>query len=276
MKQNQNNQADSWINFPRSILSLLRNGSITGREYQVYMYLRHNCSPYGISTVNMSDVNTVIFGDDVENNWVYKVMRSLKEKKLIWYSNRQGVRGSYEVHFGDFLIPSGNIKTLDKYFNPESVRSGNNTSVQTESDITPEAKNLSQRLEVQKSALKSYFSLRSKYNQVRSRNTDNDNKNENDITDRSALKPFNKEESRNLLTRHFTPQNNEEEVVWTIAQEIGEEDMKFLLSIYHKHGVALIERGYGQLKETRSKETIENPPAYLNKIIQRLISEKEK
>lgn len=276
MKQNQNNQADSWINFPRHILSLLRNGHLTRREYQMYMYLRHNCNPYGVGVANLSDINATLFGSNVEDNWVYKVMWSLKKKRLIWYSNRQGVRGSHEVHFGDFLIPNGNIKTLDKYFNPESVRSGNNISVQTESDITPEAENLSQKLEVQKSALKSHFSLCSKYSQVRSRNTDNDNKKKNDITDMSALKTFNKEESRNLITRRFTPQNNEEEVIWTIAQEIGEEDMKFLFSIHRKHGVALIECAYGQFKETRSKETIDNPPAYLNKIIQRLISEKEK
>lgn len=271
------NKIKDWINFPRSILNLLRDGTITGREYQVYMFMRHNCSPYGISVVNVSEVNIVIFGNDVEDNWVYKIMRSLRKKKLVWYSNRQGVRGSYRVHFGDFLMFDGNIRTLDKYFNPDDVRSNNNIQIEAVSDVSPEVENLSQRLEIQKSALKSHFSLRSKYSQVRSHKIDNDKENYNKTdTDWSALNSFNKVGGEKILVNGFMPKNSDESIILDIAKAVVETDMRFLLSVNKKHGLWIIEKAYGEYKENPLKDKIVNPPAYLNKIIQRLISEKEK
>ena len=213
MKQSQNNQTDSWINFPRRILSLLRNCYLKRREYQVYMYLRHNCTPYGIATTSTANLINDVFGGKVDDSYISKLLLSLRSKKLIWYPNRQGVKGSFDVHFGDFIIPTGKITSLDSHFNPDKVRSEADTTTLVRSEVTPEVANDSQKLQEKKNELISRFSLSTQHSQVRSYNTDNDNKKKNDITDTSALKSFNKPENRNLLTKHFTPQNNEEEIV---------------------------------------------------------------
>ena len=49
--------------------------------------------------------------------------------------------------------------------------------------------------------------------------------------------------------------------------------MKFLLSVFNKHGLSLIEQAYERYNDLKSKETIDNPAAYLNKLIQELIAE---
>lgn len=262
IKQNQL-QTNSWINFPRSVVSLYRNKEIIRNEYFTYMHLRITCNPYGICVTSISNIKADVFGGQVTDSYVNKILLSLKSKRLLWYKRRQGVRGSFEVHFGDFILPDKSIKSLNKYFEPQLVRSEDNISAPNKSEVTPQVSAFSQRLNERRSALISNT-------QVRSRNTDNDNEKDNDITDKSGLKTL--KPIGELLTGHFTPKNWEEDRIWTIAQEIGEKDMRFLKSILKKHGVQIIEKAYGELKEGSNKD-IQNPKAYLNSIIQRLIRE---
>ena len=276
---NNPNKINNWINFQRDILSQYRKKVICRNEYFLYLHLRLNCSPYGIAATSISDINNDVFGGDVSDNYVNKLLLSLRSKKLIWYQNRQGSRGSFEVHFGDFIMPNEVIRTLDKYFNPKAVTSENNTESPNRSDVRPEVIPDSHELEKKIAEISSVFSFPIKPNQVRGYNTDIYKKKEKDNLnlsyDRLRAKPtFNKERERNLLTNNgFYPKNKDEEIIWFIAQEIGEEDMKFLLSVFNKHGLSLIEQAYERYNDLKSKETIDNPAAYLNKLIQELIAE---
>lgn len=260
----------NWINFPRNVLSLYRNKQISRNEYFTYMHLRLNCTPYGISTTSIGDIGADVFGDRVTDSYVNKILLALKSKRLLWYEKRQGVRGSFEVRLGDFILPDGNIQRLNQYFQPQEVRSRGDTSSSNRSEVTPELNNISQRLKEQKIALNLKLSMSPESSLVRSRNTDNDNEKDNDITDMSGLKiskPIGE-----LLTEHFTPQNYEEDRIWTIAKEVGEKDMRFLKSILKNHGLRIIEKARGELKEGANKG-IKNQGAYLNSIIKRLIGE---
>lgn len=78
-------------------------------------------------------------------------------------------------------------------------------------------------------------------------------------------------------TINFIPWGYEQTQIKKIAEEIGEKDMTFLLSVYRDYGYQLIEDAYNCLKEQQKKKKILNKPAYLNGIIQKLIeSLKEK
>jgi len=273
------NKLKNWINFQRDILSLYRKKTISRNEYFTYLHLRLNCNPYGIAVTSISDINNDVFGGKVTDNYINKLLLSLRSKRLIWYKDRQGSRGSFEVHFGDFIMPNDIIRTLDKYFIPEPVTSDNNTESPIKSEVKPEADTVSHEFEKQKTELKSGFSFPFQPHQVRGYNTDTYKEKKNEISDVSydtsgAKLRFNKSENRNLLTnRGFYPRDSDEERVWFIAKEVGEEEMKFLLSILNKHGLSFIERAFEQYNELKTKEEVDNPPAYLNKIIQRLIAE---
>lgn len=281
MNENVKNRIGNWINFQRDILSQYRKKVISRNEYFLYLHLRLNCSPYGIAITSISDINNDVFGGDVTDNYVNKLLLSLRSKKLVWYQDRQGSRGSFEVHFGDFIMPNEVIRSLDRYFNPEMVTSEDNTESPNKSEVRPEVIPDSHELAKQIDEIASVFSFPTKPRQVTSYNTDiykkKENNNLNLSYDRLRAKPsFNKERERNLLTNSgFYPQNTHEERIWVIAQEIEEQDMRFLLSILNKQGLLVIERAYGQYKELATKEKIDNPAAYLNSIIQKLIIEKE-
>jgi len=272
--QSEDNRDRSWVNLPRSIVSLYRNNVISRNEYLTYLHLRATCNPYGICTTSIRDINNDIFGGGVSDSYANKLLLSLKGQKLVWYKRRQGVRGSFEVHFGDFIVPGGKIKTLDKYFDPKLVRSEDASPIPNESEAAPEVDDVSQKLKMQKNELKSTFSWPEKEGQIRGDNNDNYNEKYKNITDRSDdSKFFNKIGNRNLLTEGFCPKTYEEERIWQIAKELGETDMRFLISILHKHSFGLIERAYQEHMETSGKTKVENSPAYLNGIIQRMIKE---
>ena len=261
-------------------MSLYRKKVISRNEYFMYLHLRLNCSPYGVAVTSISDINNDVFGGKVSGNYVNKLLLSLRGKKLIWYQDRQGSKGSFEVNFGDFIMPNNIIRTLDKYFNPEMVTSEDSTNSPNQSEVKPEVEAASHKLEKQKDDILSMFSFPFKPNQVRGYNTDThthkkkDNNTLNISYDilRAAKPPFNKLNNRNLLTNNgFYPQNKDEERIWLIAQEVEEQDMKFLLSVLDKHGLKVIEQAYKHFDELKTKEKIDNPAAYINNIIRRLI-----
>lgn len=174
-------QLGNWINFNRNILSKYWNKEINRNEYFLYLHLRNCCDPYGKCKTSINDIRSEVFGNKVGKNYVNKILLSLKSKKLIWFKGRQGVRGSFEVHFGDFIVPGGKIKTLDKYFSDTYVRSNSSSLEPEESEATPEAKAFSQKFQEDKKGLIEKFSMDTFRDKVRGNH--NDNKNNNNIID---------------------------------------------------------------------------------------------
>lgn len=83
--------------------------------------------------------------------------------------------------------------------------------------------------------------------------------------------------SNSNKTINFIPRSYEQAQIKKIAEDIGERDLTFLLSVLRDFGFPLIEDAYNCLKEQQKKIKILNKPAYLNRIIQNLIqSLKEK
>lgn len=272
--QDENNPDVSWINFHRKVSSLYKVRYITRWEYLTYMHLRLNCNIYGVCTASISAIRNDVFGRRASDNYVNKMLLGLRSKKLIWYERRQGSRGSFEVHFGDFLLPGKKIKTLNKYFDPQSVRSEDGNQTPNKSEDTSEIESDSQKLKVQESDFKSMFSWLENKDQVRSYNNDNKNKKENNNYKSVArANSFNKFGNReDFLVEDFYPKSYEQEQVWKIAKGIGEEDMRFLLSILERYGLGIIEKAYEEYRK-KAKDGVRNPPAYFNRIIKRLLGE---
>lgn len=260
----------NWVNFQRDILSLYHDKAITRHEYLVYLHLRLSCNPYGTATTSINDINNDIFGGKVSNNYVNKILLSLRSKKLIWYKDRQGVRGSFEVQFGDFILPTEQIKTLGKYFEPQQVTSDSQSETIVKSEPTPQVNNVSQRLNVLKSELNKSFSMPKQNYQVRGYNNDTDTQNKNKTYDKSELKTFDNFGNRNLLTDYFCPRNSDEEIAWKIAKDLDEKDMRFVISRLNKYGLHVIEKAWIDTKEGYQKGLVRNKGSYFNARVEKL------
>lgn len=136
----------NYVIFPRQIGSDFRNGLISKPELLIYYWLRQNGDPYGIVRMGLPELQE-FYPAKVSENWVNKVLLSLKAKRYIYYERRAGRRGSFEVHMGDFILPSGQIRTLDKFFNPVSVRSVESPPMIAESEPASETETPNQSFE---------------------------------------------------------------------------------------------------------------------------------
>lgn len=71
---------------------------------------------------------------------------------------------------------------------------------------------------------------------------------------------------KEIPVRGFEPGSPDEYRCYEIAQELGEENMNFILSSYNKLGLAVFERLYGLTKESPS---VRDRKRYLNSLVQR-------
>lgn len=98
------------------------NREITKDEYLVYSDLRLSADPYGIAVTSLSSIRTDLLRGSKDNNYANKIMLALKKQRLLFYKNRTGSRGSFEVRFPHFALPnSGKITDIEKYFDNENV-----------------------------------------------------------------------------------------------------------------------------------------------------------
>ncbi|MBU1165237.1 hypothetical protein KKA15_06815 [Patescibacteria group bacterium] len=267
---------NNFVIFPRIIKSDYLEGKITRDEYFVYSWLRLSANPYGICTIGLSDLKNDLFRGRGSVNYVNKILLSIKRKRYIYYGNRKGRRGTFEVNIGDFLLASGKISNLDRLFKQEKVRSSDTTTPITKSEVIPEVKSASQRLDEQKKQLNKGDYATDDDKQVRGDNNDNDNKNYIDSIDRSNFNNSsngNNNENYTIPLDSFCPDSKEEERCRFVARELGETDMRFILSCLKKYGINIIERAYGRVKETPD---VDNQRKYFNKVVKNLGEEKNK
>jgi len=266
-----------YVIFPRKLKSDYLEGKITRNEFFTYSWLRLSANPYSICIISLSDIKNDVLKGRVSENYVNKILLSLKSKKYIHYSNRKGRRGSFEVHIGDFLLASGKISNLDHLFEQEKVRGLNTTTTTNKSEVKPEVESASQRLNEQKNQLNKHLSMPDNNERVRGDNNDNDNNNNNDIIDsKSNLNNSCRGiESNNKVipVNGYMPESYEKEECWRIAKWLEESDMRFILSIYEKHGLAPIQRAWNVIKEITEENPnkIEDKRKYFNKLVRDLI-----
>ena len=70
----------------------------------------------------------------------------------------------------------------------------------------------------------------------------------------------------------FQPETQEEQVVHEIGKAIGEQDMRFLISILHRYGLEVIMDAWNEMKQKhRSRQPIRSKKRFLNYLIQQRI-----
>jgi len=263
---------ENFITIPRKIAQDRRSGLLSRPEYDVYMWTRHNANPYGIAIVSLSDIKNDIFDGRVSENYVNKLLISLKSKRYIYYKKRAGRRGSFEVHFGDWILPDKKIKQLDYLFNPKEVRTKDTTLTPNLSEPSQNEEGVSQSfndLKIQASSIAFEKSINKK---VRASYNDTDTHNENDTNRMQSFSLKNGD----IKPEYFKPESHEQERCRSIARALGEESMKYILGIMHKVGFHIIERAWGIYEEERLGKSIENKGAYFNSIIKRLTDDSSK
>jgi hypothetical protein len=162
---------ENYVIFKREIATKFRDREITKNEFDIYCWLRLNANPYGISITSLSDINDDLFYSKNSNNNINKILSSLKKKRLIFYKKRKGERGSFNIHFADFIVPkSKGLTKLDKLFDEEDGKT------------SPNSEGISQKLDELKSDIAQMVSKSSINIEVPTSNTNTDNKKEIDIT----------------------------------------------------------------------------------------------
>jgi len=258
--KNKEAQLSNWVMFPRDINSDFRNGKITRNEYIILMYLRLDMNPYGISKASLEDIkNDLLIG--VQKNYVNKLLLSLKDKRYLYYPSRAGRRGSFEIHFGEIVLPTGHIRTLDKFFTPIKGRSYDEDPPPGESEDSQtratRAQNL-QELESNKQKLVGSFS----FNEGRGSNND------------TKTKKYNKNETTTEYSFSKYPKSQEEQRCYEIARAVDEKSPRFIIVTMKRYGISLIEKAWEIYQEEIKLSQVEDNAAYFNSIISRMTKNK--
>lgn len=246
---------ENFVPFPRQDLADLHDGKLTPNEYDLYVRTRHSANPYGIATVSLKGLVSDFFHrSGWTENYLNKLMLSLKSKGYIHYDKRSGRRGSFSVRFANFSTPKGGITTLSGSETP-MVKGEGSGQPPAEAEDKPSLPSQSQKsVSIKESTAKlvKKFSL----SQGRGTNTDNDTYKENNHRFYKKGTPVNT----------FRPQSHEEQRCQEIAVGVGEETMDFLLSVLRRHGIRVLEETWDTFRLTKQAH-ITNKPAYFNALL---------
>lgn len=260
--QNQK-QKLSFNTIPHFIASDFRNKKMGVNELFLFLWLRTIANPYGIVTTSLDALRDDLF-PKLKINTVNVVLLLLREKQYVYFKKRQGKRGSFEIHLGDWLLPNkGGYKTLDKFFG-NVISSGG-----MESEATQNLGSMSQKFDYGKSELSKRFSFNREESQITPDYNDNETETDKDNDDNTLA---NKGRTK---TAEFNPRNSGEARCKEIAIAVGDECINPLLSVYRKHGLNVIETAYGIFREDMmdGKEIRTSKPAYLFGIIKKKLAD---
>lgn len=272
-----------WIAFPRKISSMYQNGDINKSEYFTILHLRLQGNPYGKASVSLEAVRNDVFGKGtgkkgVTINYVNKILLSLRSKRLLYYKNRAGRSGTFEVSFPDFIHPDGQITDITHLY--KSAYSNNEPLVinDLEAEVTAELNEESQRSEQLVNTVTKTDNYVGAKEKIRGYNNYTDTQNDIYTSDISVPNKEEKGEksetpyASKYPTDSFKPEGYEKETARKIALEVGDHYMDWYLSLIKRNQFWALEKGYAQLREQTTP--IEDKPRYLNHIVMRLLKEK--
>lgn len=167
-----------FIPIPRSVAREFKDGVINRNELMLYLWMRINADPYGNYTASIPALRDDIL-QKTSDNYVNKLLLSLRSKKYIHFQNHRGRRGSFEVKFGDFITPNGTITTIVGDPNTKQIANPNTAKPSNNSNVGQNLDPLSQKFQEDKNKLHKGFSFDSPSPEVRTHYNDNDKENEN-------------------------------------------------------------------------------------------------
>jgi len=272
-----------FITIPKEYASDYRNRLISKQEREMLVWLRMLASPYGIAVADLDSLANDCFSKGAGKNYANKILLSLKRKRYIYYEERSGRRGSFEIHLDHWPLPRKVktdplvVKRLDKLFGDGGVvRGDGDTDTLDTSEVHTEVDEQKQRSDDIKDAIDALGNTFSIKPSFRGSYTDTEKEKENETTRSEPFKKGrNAENPRkrgNLSVETFFPTSDEEERLLEIARNLGEPDMRFLLGSKEKHGMVMIERALKECNYSAGFEHAENKGAFFNSVLQKLVN----
>jgi len=261
---------DDFIRLSRSIRTAYLDGLLSLDEMLVLFWLWVNANPKTGRFMTSYESLSKDFQGRYSKNVINKLMLELKRKKLIGFPRQQGRRGSFFVDIQNYPLSTGGFKDIEKEDAQDSGRSSGADIPPNNAGSSEEVEDIRQKLKDQKKQLAEGFSMDSSARAGRSSNNDNENEIYND--NEKIISDSQKIEIRFPVSK-FDPKNYEEEKCKQIAEYLGEKDVRFILSVYKKHGLDDIEYIYNEIKEKEESgkgKPIRNRAAYFNKRIQQM------
>jgi len=265
----------NYVVVPRSVASDYRNGLINRAELSTYLWMRINGNPYGIAHMSLETIAEDVLGSSKKKNYVNKILLSLKSKRYIYYEHRSGRRGSFEVHFGEWILPgkseAGNplIKNLDSYFANEAVRRKRFVLINQHSEDYAEDALQFQKSESKDSGLETNKSTEESNNTFRGSDNDTYNDTDNETKRTSAFGV------RAISLKEFVPKSYDEELCLAFAKELGEEDMRFILGSLNKHGILVIEKAFKKVRKAMENDYVEDRCRLFNYLVRQVAEESQ-
>jgi len=253
---------DNYVILPRYIATDYRGGKLSIPERNLFLWLRVNGSPYGIAIVDMTTYANETFNSPVDKSYINKLLLSLKSKRYIWYMERAGRRGSFDVHMGDWILPSKHLKTLDKHFGDIPVIGDRASEEASKTEVSIENSFLSQSLGMQKTVALSSESFKNVGKLIRGYDNDNNKEKENEKDSLQSLSL----KKRDFSLGGFRESSYEELKCKEIASAIADADVSFCYGIYKKYGLTILERALTEFQKSDGLNK-DNPPAFFNSIV---------
>lgn len=173
---------DNFVIFRRQIASDVRDGLITRAEFNALAWCRLNANPYGVFIANLEVLNDELFNGERTKNYINKLLLNLKKKGYLYFKNRAGRRGSFEIHFGDWPLPNnGGVKTLDRFFSKKSDQNQDPTESVPDTEPSQSLGGSSQSIDEIKNQIKQNLYGYSSDDEFRGTDTDTDIYKDKDI-----------------------------------------------------------------------------------------------
>ena len=285
----------SWICFPRYPNELRELGILNDTLWVVYEYVRLHANEMGDCVTSADTINNKVFKNKVKRNYINKLLRELRELRLIYFEDHGGVGGNVTIKVDDFFLPNGQKTNISKYFVNRSVPGEGITETPATNGVNIEA---SERVKenIHRSTAPFVASIEAIQPDETSRfftgNNTNTNNETNTINIESSMS-YKKETGEEkdyapkLKTESFDPEQYsinynkspyEISQLKKIAQYVADPYMGFILIRFEKLGFGIIQDAYTQYLEDENnpKVSITSPAKYFNAKITKLYMDKQK
>ena len=98
---------------PRQIFYDYNNGLISTAERTLLLWMRLQGTPYGFAHFNMKALAEDAFTKTVDPSYINRLLGSLRNKGYLYYKDRKGCKGSFQVHFDYWIVGKGLMLRLD-------------------------------------------------------------------------------------------------------------------------------------------------------------------
>lgn len=244
---------------PRSVKSMYLDRQISLKELNTYVWLLLKTNPFkGFCEISFKGLEEDFRGE-IRAQYLRKILGKLRSHRLVYYRERRGSRGTFKVWIVDFRLTEGKTNTLEHI--AEEIESRRPVSNPTHTHSQPGVKSrgdFHNSREPKKCLTKPKNASPEAPEFTRLYN-DNDNNKYIDIDI-----DFKKNYPHRV--DNFVPGNYEEERCKEIAVALKEKDMRFILAMLKKYGLAAIEGAY---RDTVDNRHVKDRRRYFNSLLTR-------